>query len=162
MTSHTPAGHDLSHGNYPSYYKKRPNLRIHLFPHALFRDATVLDIGSNDGHVTTAIAQNLNPRHIAGVDIDNSLVEAAWRHRLAAWSLTSPTHIPDYFPSSFPHEFGLLPIPASDASGHDKHAFPHNLTFRCADWTRHDIPEDKPGYDVVLAFVLFQRLVNNA
>lgn len=142
---------DLSHGNYPSYYKKRPNLRIHLFPPSLFRNATVLDIGSNDGHVTTAIAQNLSPRNIIGVDIDNSLVGAAWRHRLTAWSLTSPSHIPNYFPASLPHEFGPLPIPSSDAPGHDKHVFPHNLTFRCADWTKVDILEDKAGYDVVLA-----------
>lgn len=142
-----------THGNYSNYYTKRPQLRLNLFPHSLFTYTTVLDIGSNEGHVTTAIAQNLGPRVITGVDIDKDLVDAAWRHRLSTWSLASPDKQPNYFPASLLHQLGPLPIPSSDAPGHDKNLFPHNLVFRCADWTKDDIPEDKAGYDVVLAYV---------
>ncbi|KAF5351179.1 hypothetical protein D9756_008400 [Leucocoprinus leucothites] len=139
------------HGNYHNYYKKRPPARLDRFPHSVFRGNAVLDVGANDGHVTVAVAQTLGPRTITGVDIDNSLVDAAWRHRLAVWSQASPDNQPSYFPASLPHELGPLPIPPADASGHDRHVFPHNITFRCADWTKDDIPEDKAGYDVVLA-----------
>ncbi|XP_006463753.1 hypothetical protein AGABI2DRAFT_74961 [Agaricus bisporus var. bisporus H97] len=139
-----------THGNYSAYYARRTQSRTALFPHSLFPHAAVLDVGSNVGHITAYIAQHLAPRIITGVDIDQTLVDAAWRHRLTAWSLASPHTTPDYFPASLPHELGPLPIPPSD----DKHAFPHNLAFRCADWTKEDIPEDKDGYDIVLAYVL--------
>ncbi len=48
--------------------------------------------------------------------------------------------------------FGPLPIPpdtlCSDAA---KHKFPHNITFRRADWVNERIPEDEAGYDVIIA-----------
>jgi 7SK snRNA methylphosphate capping enzyme len=54
--------------------------------------------------------------------------------------------------------FGPLPIPPSstetgirlDASV-PENAFPHNVSFRRADWVNERIPEDEPGYDVILA-----------
>jgi hypothetical protein len=56
---------------------------------------------------------------------------------------------PDYFPASFEHTFGPLPIPPRQTRG--QHVFPHNLTFRTADWVENEIPEDADGYDVVIA-----------
>ncbi|KAF9442181.1 Bin3-domain-containing protein [Macrolepiota fuliginosa MF-IS2] len=140
-----------THGNYTGYYKKRAALRLDRFPHFVLSNKIVLDVGANDGHVTTAIAQSFGPRAITGVDIDNSLVDAAWRHRLAVWSQASPDGVPSYFPTSLAHELGPLPVPPADAAGHDKHVFPHNLAFHCADWTKDNIPEDEAGYDTVLA-----------
>lgn len=58
---------------------------------------------------------------------------------------------PDYFPASFEHSLGPLPIPPSQYRG--KHVFPHNLSFRTADWVKDEIPEDSEGYDVVIACV---------
>ncbi|PPQ89128.1 hypothetical protein CVT25_006500 [Psilocybe cyanescens] len=55
-----------------------------------------------------------------------------------------------YFPASCEHEFGSLPIPPSSNRG--KTIFPHNLSFRAADWMKSDIPEDSDGYNVVVAF----------
>ncbi|KAH9483708.1 putative RNA methyltransferase C2A9.10 [Psilocybe cubensis] len=55
-----------------------------------------------------------------------------------------------YFPASCEHEFGSLPIPPSSNRG--KNVFPHNVSFRTADWMRTDIPEDSEGYNVVIAF----------
>jgi 7SK snRNA methylphosphate capping enzyme len=56
-----------------------------------------------------------------------------------------------YFPASCEHEFGSLPIPPFSNRG--KTTFPHNISFRTADWTTTPIPEDAEGYDVVIAYV---------
>jgi len=58
-----------------------------------------------------------------------------------------------YFPASCEHEFGSLPIPPSSNRG--KKAFPHNISFRTADWTTTPVLEDVGGYDVVIAYVPF-------
>lgn len=64
----------------------------------------------------------------------------------------------DYFPASCQHMFGPLPIPPSGTemsvapdSGVSENAFPHNVSFRRADWVNERIPEDEAGYDVILA-----------
>ena len=66
----------------------------------------------------------------------------------------------DYFPASCQHMFGPLPIPPTPSSteidirfdaGVPENAFPHNVSFRRADWVNERIPEDEPGYDVILA-----------
>ncbi len=49
--------------------------------------------------------------------------------------------------------FGPLPIPASVASKGATDGFPHNVTFRAADWVKEEIQEDVEGYDVVVAYV---------
>jgi len=59
----------------------------------------------------------------------------------------------NYFPISCEHEFGSLPIPPSSTT-RGKLSFPHNLSFRAADWMKTEIPEDREGYDVVLAWVI--------
>lgn len=59
--------------------------------------------------------------------------------------------------------FGPLPIPPSGDSdtGTDagtsldlhvsRDAFPHNVSFRRADWVNERIPEDEAGHDVIIA-----------
>ncbi|KAI5888631.1 Bin3-domain-containing protein [Schizophyllum commune H4-8] len=160
------------HGNYHGYYLKRPahdDPRLALLPVSLFKDATVLDVGCNEGWVTCEIAQKHHASRVVGVDIDDTLVRAAWRHRRIVWSLQAPEddHAsgevsgkrkrrspappePDYFPASCEHFFGPIPIPPSEISG-GRASFPHNVSFRTADWTTVSIPEDEEGYDVVLA-----------
>jgi len=46
--------------------------------------------------------------------------------------------------------FGPLPIPPSTSQ--TKTVFPHNISFRTADWVNKGIVEDTELYDVVLAF----------
>ncbi|KAF8467139.1 Bin3-domain-containing protein [Russula ochroleuca] len=63
----------------------------------------------------------------------------------------------DYFPASCQHMFGPLPIPPADTapaldSGVSENQFPHNISFRRADWVNERIPEDEAGYDVIVAF----------
>jgi 7SK snRNA methylphosphate capping enzyme len=36
-------------------------------------------------------------------------------------------------------------------SGVSDNKFPHNISFRCADWVNEHIPEDEAGYDVIVA-----------
>ena len=108
-----------------------------------------------------------------GVDIDGSLISAAWKRRRVVWSAQGPdpsrVHSskrkrvsgsdlpngsapePDYFPESLASAFGHLPIPPSTEETQDK--FPHNLSFRTADWPNQGIPEDDAGYDIVIALV---------
>lgn len=50
---------------------------------------------------------------------------------------------------------GPLPIPPTDpstfGSGFSDNKFPHNISFRHADWVNERIPEDEAGYDVIVA-----------
>ncbi|KAJ3717124.1 Bin3-domain-containing protein [Lentinula raphanica] len=167
-----------THGNYHGYYLKRQSVtdpRLELLPENTFAGKHVLDIGCNEGWVTCEIAQNWGAHKVVGVDIDDTLVRAAWKRRQVVWSLQEPLFTieaeavdkmevddsnliqdcltqlqPDYFPASLQHSFGSLPIPPSSIRG--KHVFPHNVSFRTADWTKEPIVEDAAGYDVVVAF----------
>ncbi|KAN0137296.1 Bicoid-interacting protein 3 (Bin3) domain containing protein [Lactarius tabidus] len=85
------------------------------------------------------LTQSWGARRLVGVDIDDALVRMAWRRRRTLWSYQAP------------HMFGPLPIPPTDTLHLDAsdHKFPHNITFRRADWVNEHIPEDDTGYDVI-------------
>ncbi|KAJ4468896.1 Bicoid-interacting protein 3-domain-containing protein [Lentinula aciculospora] len=169
------------HGNYHGYYLKRPSVvdpRLALLPANTFAGKRVLDIGCNEGRVTCEIAQAWGAHKVVGVDIDDTLIRAAWKRRQLVWSLQKPQSLQsdgdddsmevdnsslirsepievnhlqsDYFPAALQHSFGLLPIPPSRIRG--KHVFPHNVSFRTADWTTEEIVEDADGYDVIVGF----------
>ncbi|PVG03114.1 Bin3-domain-containing protein [Serendipita vermifera] len=100
------------HGNYHAYYYKRENLstsidpRLLLLPPDTFKGKRVLDIGCNEGWVTIDIAQRFSPAKIIGVDIDASLIGAAWKRRRFMWSLqnTSPSATDHTSPSESEHD----------------------------------------------------------
>ncbi|KDQ60125.1 hypothetical protein JAAARDRAFT_56097 [Jaapia argillacea MUCL 33604] len=159
------------HGNYHGYYAKRSKIgdrRLALLSSEIFKGARVLDVGCNEGWVTCEIAQRWHADKVVGVDIDDMLIRAAWKRRRLVWSIQSPAAPsnnqagtggdskgdedidPHYFPASFEHMFGALPNPPFQ--NHQVHTFPHNVSFRCADWVNGEIPEDLEGYDVVVAF----------
>ena len=56
----------------------------------------MLDIGCNVGHVTLAVAKNLNPRSILGVDIDENLIRAAKQNVKHYTSCIMPHQTPKY------------------------------------------------------------------
>lgn len=117
-------------------------------------------------------------RKVIGVDIDESLVRAAWKRRRTVWSQQEPPSAtedaspngaakgsdkkrkraespsrpqpaqPEHFPASCEHMFGPLPVPAQSTKQNE---FPHNVTFRAADWVNTEIAENTEGYDVVVA-----------
>ncbi|KAF8871251.1 Bicoid-interacting protein 3-domain-containing protein [Gymnopilus junonius] len=169
-----------THGNYHGYYTKRPffkDERLGVLPSSIFKGRRVLDIGCNEGWVTCEIAQSYGACSVIGVDIDENLIEGAWRRRRTVWSMQAPTkpnlstsedsngspqrkkrklqHIDEYeparhyFPASCEHEYGSLPIAPSSNRGKD--VFPHNIAFRTADWVETGIPEDSEGYEIVVA-----------
>ncbi|KAI0065825.1 Bin3-domain-containing protein [Artomyces pyxidatus] len=166
------------HGRvYYNHHAGPHDSRLALLPPELLAGARVLDIGCNEGWVSCEVAQSWAARRVVGVDIDDVLVRMAWKRRRTLWSHQEPPRdapppdassskkrkrkqqedvalapVPraDYFPASCQHMFGPLPIPPVDVGGAD--AFPHNVSFRCADWVNEVIPEDAGGYDVILAF----------
>ncbi|KAF8434498.1 Bicoid-interacting protein 3-domain-containing protein [Boletus edulis BED1] len=167
-------------GNYHGYYTKRPSLRdprIALLPPTFFTGKTVLDVGCNEGWVTCEIAHTWGAHRVVGVDIDDTLVRAAWKRRRTLWSLQPPPPphhvdrspspkrvrldadaepeqhlVADYFPISCPHSHGPLPIPAPTSNSDHRDVFPHNVTFQTTDWVTEDTTRDEPVYDVVIAF----------
>ncbi|KAI0346784.1 Bin3-domain-containing protein [Trametopsis cervina] len=152
MTRPNPNSQPI-HGNYHGYYSKRPlseDARLELVPPALFKGARVLDIGCNEGWITCQIAQLKGSRKVIGVDIDDTLIRAAWKRRRTVWSMQGQTEPleDEYFPSSCEHMYGPLPIPSQGMDA----AYPHNVVFFCADWVNTEIIEDNEGYDVVIAF----------
>lgn len=182
---HTPV-HGNYHGYYTKRPSVN-DPRLGLLPKDLFLGARVLDVGCNEGWVTCEIAQSWGAERVVGVDIDEVLIRAAWKRRRTVWSLQEPPSPPrdstnttlgtkrkreearsddnvatsspraDYFPASFEHMFGPLPLPSSltstsTATPGQKSEFPHNVVFVTADWAAKEIPEDAEGYNVVIAF----------
>ncbi|OAX40621.1 Bin3-domain-containing protein [Rhizopogon vinicolor AM-OR11-026] len=174
------------HGNYHGYYSKRPftrDPRLTLLPAEFFVGKRVLDVGCNEGWVACEIGQFRGARQVIGVDIDDTLIRAAWRRRRTVWSLQSPeggnisgeNHLPpkrqridhdtstmdndvqNYFPASCEHSYGPLPVPDRGCD-----AFPHNVMFRTADWVKDEIPEDNIQYDIILGFSISKWIHLNA
>jgi len=58
----------------------------------------------------------------------------------------------DYFPAAFEHMFGPLPISSALPDSPSERRFPHNVSFRTADWVKDGAVEDRQGYDIALAF----------
>ena len=65
-------------GSYQGYYKRNRNAdeRLSTFQASWFSGKKVLDIGSNEGAVTMAIARLFQPSIIVGIDIDQRLIDA--------------------------------------------------------------------------------------
>lgn len=170
-------------------------LSVHI---GLRVDPRTFFIRSNTLHA----AQSLGASQVTGVDIDDTLIQGAWKRRRTSWSLQEPPAAflhsssrhnspsfegegtleaeeedgnhsrrkkrkrvssdeegdggkterrlkANYFPLSFEHEFGSLPIPPRELEGKGGSKFPHNLTFRTANWLTEEVEEG--AYDVVLA-----------
>ena len=111
------------------------------------------------------------------MDIDDTLIRAAWKRRRTIWSqqpnLQGPKNLLDgsesrptkrsktsepeaqdkhrhtSFPAAFEHMFGPLPIPPAEPQ--TAIVFPHNISFRTTDWVNDGAIEDRGGYNVVLA-----------
>lgn len=93
------------YGNYTQYYGYRnkgregEDPRLKLLKKEWFSDKVILDIGSNTGLLTLAIAREYSPKSITGVDIDGKLVRIAWKN-LHRGSVSMVTPSGQAFPKS--------------------------------------------------------------
>ena len=115
------------------------------------------------------VAYSWGASSVLGIDIDDTLIRAAWKRRRTLWSsmehpptdLSGDTAITgaqdgsvtpvEHFPASCVHMHGPLPIPESVV----RDRFPHNVTFRTENWSSQGPTDDErcESYDVVLAYV---------
>lgn len=79
-----PEGAKYQYGNYNRYpgyryLSEKMDVRLQVFQRnaQLFRGKDVLDIGCNVGHITIALAKDLAPKSILGIDIDKDLIYRA-------------------------------------------------------------------------------------
>lgn len=126
------------YGNYNRYYGYRnphctEDLRLKCFKKEWIEGKDVLDLGCNVGHVTLALARDLHPRIIMGIDIDTGLVKAAKNN--LRYYMNCPTSVPGKsergvdFPVSFSITSGPLAAPiVFDLD--EKTSFPHNVVFK--------------------------------
>ena len=65
-------------GSYQGYYKRNKSAdeRLAGFDATWFAGKKVLDIGSNEGAITLAIAKLFQPTIIVGIDLDQRLIDA--------------------------------------------------------------------------------------
>ncbi|KAI9596613.1 Bicoid-interacting protein 3-domain-containing protein [Syncephalis fuscata] len=160
-------------GNYRHYYGYRhqsgqegSDPRVSVMDPAWFKGRQVLDIGCNAGYVTTEIASRYQPARILGVDIDEALIDQAWRHLRYRWSLQRPylsfneqqQHQQHFectktnyqlFPLSMPVMFGHLPWPMESSFAVKENPFPLNINFHPGDWLR--MPPEPNTYNVIMA-----------
>eukprot|EP01064_Diplonema_japonicum_P008095 TRINITY_DN15619_c0_g1_i1.p1 TRINITY_DN15619_c0_g1~~TRINITY_DN15619_c0_g1_i1.p1 ORF type:complete len:309 (+),score=78.82 TRINITY_DN15619_c0_g1_i1:54-980(+) len=130
------------YGNYDKYYGYRSIVednRVKAIKRvkAELKGKAWLDIGCNNGQLTTVLATAMEARTILGIDIDGRLIERARK-------MMKKTEIPSssYFPLSCFAGFGGLPVPS-----------PPTITFETANIVnnRHNIPLPQSGtFDVVL------------
>uniref|UniRef100_A0A1B0DMV3 RNA methyltransferase n=1 Tax=Phlebotomus papatasi TaxID=29031 RepID=A0A1B0DMV3_PHLPP len=205
----------FQYGNYDRYYGYRNlnemmDVRLKVFTrHAfLFQKKDVLDIGCNVGHLTIAVAKNLNPKSVMGIDIDAKLIERARKNlslyvripRSPKQAIETKTTSQeggkdeeptaetstvtdkeaeekkpekwtrkrmryhenrqkkaDFFPSSFPLCYGIVPelnVNPSDQKDDEVYPkFPRNVFFRTLNYVLKDeslLGADTQQYDLIM------------
>lgn len=158
------------YGNYDKYYLQRncarwSEPRIQLLRKEWFSDKDVLDIGCNDGTLTILIAQNYDPKHILGIEIDHKLVNRAventvyiekCRNQLIAEKdrieiieelETLPKSFQMYlnFPNYIKALRDLIPMKTLISSSPGR--FPSNISFRNENYIKTDSDKE---YDIIL------------
>jgi 7SK snRNA methylphosphate capping enzyme len=153
----TRKGSIYRYGNYTQYYGYRnkgpahEDPRLKLFKRDWFEGRDCLDVGSNTGLVTIAVAKGFSPRAITGVDIDAKLIRMAWKnlHRQFV-PMVTPSGRP--FPVSFKMTH-MVPV------GGDKPSelFPNNVTFKQVDYvprSDEEVSSVVPRYHLILCLSL--------
>ncbi|XP_033763561.1 7SK snRNA methylphosphate capping enzyme-like [Pecten maximus] len=147
------------YGNYNRYYGYRnpdtaDDQRLMSFRKEWFEGKDAIDIGCNVGHVTLAVAKEMHPRKIIGIDIDSSLIAAARknvRHYISKENMSCGS-----FPISNTLSYGPIAAPpVNDVYSYPK--FPHNVVFVQGNYVleRDELLElQKEDYDVILALSL--------
>jgi len=171
----------FQYGNYSRYYGYRlegSDPRLSFFNPNWFADNDVLDIGCNVGEVTMAIARDMWPKSILGIDIDPSLISKArkmvnqYANRKVPSAMATPnpevepvTRKEQLFPQSLPMIFGPLdptqPTPTMPQQPqvqltptmHNTSLFPHNIKFLCDNYVLEEdelLEFAQPEFDTIL------------
>lgn len=113
-TEPTASKNKYIYGNYNRYYGYRnsnvsEDVRIVAFRACpeYFTDKEILDIGCNDGAVTMAVAKELRPKFITGLDIDKDLIAAARKHLATIKRKTTENNNSDKVTDSFPNNIAF-------------------------------------------------------
>lgn len=128
MASYNHKASVYRYGNYDQYYSYRnvdsfaEDPRIKKFQREWFCGKDCLDIGSNTGQITLAIARCFSPRSIKGIDIDTKLIRIAWKNLQKHTIPTTADGRP--FPISFVMSRGPIGMTTPTSSG-----FPCNVEF---------------------------------
>lgn len=137
-TKPTASKNKYIYGNYNRYYGYRnsnvsEDVRIVAFRACpeYFVDKEILDIGCNDGAVTTTVAKEFRPKFITGVDIDKDLIAAARKH------------------------LATIKRKAVENNNSDKatDSFPNNIAFRSCNYVLDDarlLDIEQPQFDTIL------------
>ena len=167
----------FQYGNYNRYYGYRlegSDPRLQYLDPDWFRGKDVLDIGCNVGEVTMAIARDMLPTSITGIDIDPTLISKArkmisqYANRKVPSAMATPNPgIPEppkterFFPQSLPVMYGPLDPTTSETVQQPQFPlvtaapslFPHNLKFLCDNYVLEsdDLLEfAQPEFDAIL------------
>ncbi|XP_015921019.1 7SK snRNA methylphosphate capping enzyme [Parasteatoda tepidariorum] len=127
---------EARYGNYHQYYGYRNigtmDSRIQCMKQEWFVDKDVLDIGCNAGHFTLALARDLKPRSIIGIDIDNELVKMAMknvRHYITSENISETS-----FPLSLVINYGPVAQVLDPKGRYSIGEFPFNVQFLQANY----------------------------
>lgn len=118
----------FSYGNCANWVKgssDEADHRLNCLKKAWFEDKDVLDVGCNTGRVTMYIAKNMNPKHIVGLDIDNTLINAA--KKSVRQECASHNKKLLSFPTSMAFTYG--PTGAAYCLEQASNEFPNNISF---------------------------------
>ncbi|EPY53926.1 Bin3 family protein [Schizosaccharomyces cryophilus OY26] len=134
------------YGNYQNYYSMRGNgclldSRIEALPKDLFKNTSVLDVGCNNGTITTQVASLFSVKYVLGIDIDPTLIKKADKHLEFVASRVGPSydHRPmvsrqNFYPISSIKKFSRIQIKFQKPLNEE--GFPHNVHFRAVDILR--------------------------
>ncbi|KAL2314918.1 putative RNA methyltransferase C2A9.10 [Schizosaccharomyces pombe] len=128
--------------------------RLKCLPDSLFYEASVLDIGCNNGTVSAQIASIFGASFVLGLDIDHVLIQKARKHLEFVSSRIGPVRNPgsivedqfNYYPISSIKKFSRIPVQLQPPL--NKQNFPHNIEFETADFLRW---ESKRKFKIILA-----------
>lgn len=127
------------YGNYNRYYGYRnsnvsEDVRIVAFRDCpeYFTGKEILDIGCNDGAVTTTVAKEFRPAFITGLDIDKDLIGVARKHLATIKRNT---------------------LSVNNNSDKASDSFPNNVAFRQCNYVLDDerlLELEQPQFDTIL------------
>ncbi|PVI06414.1 hypothetical protein DM02DRAFT_609988 [Periconia macrospinosa] len=148
-------GPNHNYGSPPSIHVRDSRLALIDRLGISFKAKRCLDIGTNDGTISTQLAFDFGARHVVGVDIDPQLVSKAEdllalrrsRLRPLANDGSHPDPQIDYFPMSAVLRHGHNPTPPTLFSS-DR---PSGVNFIAADWLLSTEPALDGPFDIILA-----------